>query len=347
MNIGNKIKQLRLKASLTQEQLAARLGVSAQSISKWETAVTMPDISLLPLLSSELGVTIDEIFDLTADQKLQRIERRLDIEEEFSDGTFHEYESFLKNQLDESADRQKQLNLLARLYHHRMESDARKVSKYAREAIRLAPDKKDCQWLLQKAEGAACWDWNISNHTAIIDFYKGVVASCRGKIESPLPYYDLMDNLLADHRTSEARAYLEEYKKLPSHRTFLVPVYEAYIALAEYDLPKADFIMANALNELADDSGFLFETAQYHARKCDYEKALEFYEASWAADEAKKPRFTDALHGIATIYEILNQPAKAIETYDRMIACIKEEWGYKDEDAAVTEVERLKKRLQK
>ncbi len=347
MNIGNKIKQLRLKAGLTQEQLAARLGVSAQSISKWETAVTMPDISLLPLLSSELGVTIDEIFDLTADQKLQRIERRLDIEEEFSDGTFHEYESFLKNQLDESADKQKQLNLLARLYHHRMESDARKVSKYAREAIRLAPDKKDCQWLLQKAEGAACWDWNISNHTAIIDFYKSVVASCRGKSESPLPYYDLMDNLLADHRTSEARAYLEEYKKLPSHRAFLVPVYEAYIALAEYDLPKADFIMANALNELADDSGFLFETAQYHARKCDYEKALEFYEASWAADEAKKPRFTDALHGIATIYEILNQPAKAIETYDRMIACIKEEWGYKDEDAAVTEVERLKKRLQK
>ena len=347
MNIGNKIKQLRLKASLTQEQLAARLGVSAQSISKWETAVTMPDISLLPLLSSELGVTIDEIFDLTADQKLQRIERRLDIEEEFSDGTFHEYESFLKNQLDESADKQKQLNLLARLYHHRMESDARKVSKYAREAIRLAPDKKDCQWLLQKAEGAACWDWNISNHTAIIDFYKSVVASCHGKIESPLPYYDLMDNLLADHRTSEARAYLEEYKKLPSRRAFLVPVYEAYIALAEYDLPKADFIMANALNELADDSGFLFETAQYHARKCDYEKALEFYEASWAADEAKKPRFTDALHGIATIYEILNQPAKAIETYDRMIACIKEEWGYKDEDAAVTEVERLKKRLQK
>lgn len=347
MNIGNKIKQLRLKSGLTQEQLAARLGVSAQSISKWETAVTMPDISLLPLLSSELGVTIDEIFDLTADQKLQRIERRLDIEEEFSDGTFHEYESFLKNQLDESADKQKQLNLLARLYHHRMESDARKVSKYAREAIRLAPDKKDCQWLLQKAEGAACWDWNISNHTAIIDFYKSVVASCRGKSESPLPYYDLMDNLLADHRTSEARAYLEEYKKLPSYRTFLVPVYEAYIALAEYDLPKADFIMANALNELADDSGFLFETAQYHARKCDYEKALEFYEASWAADEAKKPRFTDALHGIATIYEILNQPAKAIETYDRMIACIKEEWGYKDEDAAVTEVERLKKRLQK
>ena len=83
MHIGNKIKQLRLKASLTQEQLGSSLGVSAQSISKWENGVTMPDITLLPILSGALGVTIDELFDLTADQKLQRIERRLDIEEEF------------------------------------------------------------------------------------------------------------------------------------------------------------------------------------------------------------------------------------------------------------------------
>ena len=37
MTLGNKIKQLRLKAGLTQEQLASKIGVSAQSISKWET----------------------------------------------------------------------------------------------------------------------------------------------------------------------------------------------------------------------------------------------------------------------------------------------------------------------
>ncbi len=347
MNIGLKIKQLRLKAGLTQEQLAVKLGVSAQSISKWETAVTMPDISLLPLLSGELGVTIDEIFDLTADQKLQRIERRLDIEEEFSDGTFREYESFLKNQLDESGDDQKPLSLLAHLYHHRMEADARKVSKYAREAIQLAPGKKDCQWLLQKAEGAVCWDWNLTNHTAIIDFYKSVIAKDNNVPKSALPYFEVMDNLIADHRTAEARAYLAEYRKLPAHRPSLVPVYEAYIALAEYNAQKADEIMAKALEDFGEDSGFLFESAQYHARKCNYEKALEFYEASWNANDVQKPRFTEELHGMATIYEILNQPAKAIETYDRMIACIKEEWGYKDEDAAVTEVERMKKRLQK
>ena len=72
MEIGNKIKQLRQNAGITQEQLANALGISAQSVSKWETGTTMPDITLLPVLSTEFGVTIDELFDLTTEQKLQR-----------------------------------------------------------------------------------------------------------------------------------------------------------------------------------------------------------------------------------------------------------------------------------
>ena len=60
MEIGNKIKQLRYKSGLTQEQLASNLGISAQSVSKWETAVSMPDITLLPSLAREFGVSIDE-----------------------------------------------------------------------------------------------------------------------------------------------------------------------------------------------------------------------------------------------------------------------------------------------
>lgn len=345
MDIGSKIKQLRQKAGVTQEQLGDKLGISAQSISKWETGVTMPDITLLPLLSSELGVTIDELFDLTVDEKLQRIERRLDIEEEFSEGVFHEYENFLKNQLDGCENKRKVLSLLAHLYHHRMESDSLRVSKYAREAILLAPEIKECQWLLQKAEGANCWDWNIENHTDVIDFYKNVIESDNITPKTPLPYYEVMDNLIADRRTVEARRYLAEYKTLPACKPFLVPIYEAYIAMAEYDIQKSDEIMGNALKEFFANSGFLFESAQYYARNCKYEKAIEFYEASWAADQDKKPRYTDALDGIATIYKIMGKKEKAIETYDRMIACIKEEWGYKEDDAAVIETERKKKRL--
>ena len=346
MDIGNKIKLLRQKIGATQEQLGEKIGVSAQSISKWETGITMPDITLLPILSSELGVTIDELFDLTTDQKLQRIESRLDIEENLSDDVFLEYENTLKIQLEESEDRRKILSLLARLYHHRAESYLSKVSKYAREAILIAPEIKDCQWLLQKSNGAVVWDWNCSNHTDIIDFYKKVIES-DAVIPTPLPYYDLIDNLIADHLTCEAKEYLDKCAALPAHRPFLIPVYKAYIALAEFDAKKADSIMDAALSEFSDNAGFLFEAAQYHARKCEYEKAIAFYEQSWEKENNQKPRFTDALDGIATIYVIMNNIDKAIETYDRLIACLKSEWGYKDDDVAVIGVERKKKALKK
>lgn len=347
MDIGNKIRLLRQKIGATQEQLGEKIGVSAQSISKWETGVTMPDITLLPILSSELGVTIDELFDLTTDQKLQRIENRLDIEENLSDDVFLEYENILKIQLEESEDRRKILSLLARLYHHRAESYLNKASKYAREAISLAPEVKDCQWLLQKSDGAEAWDWNCSNHTVVIDFYKKVIENDKIDPKTPLPYYYLIDNLIADHRTKEAEQYLIKCMELPAYRPFLTPVYKAYIALAEFDAKKADSIMDAALSEFSDNAGFLFETAQYYARKCEYEKAIAFYERSWEKESNQKPRFTDALDGIATIYVILNNVDKAIETYDRLIACLKNEWGYKDDDAAVIGVESKKKALRK
>ena len=162
-----------------------------------------------------------------------------------------------------------------------------------------------------------------------------------------LRYYNLIDNLIADHRTREAQEYLDKCATLPAHRPFLIPVYKAYIALAEFDAKKADSIMEAAFSEFSDNAGFLFETAQYHARKCEYEKAIDFYEQSWEKERDHKPRFTDALDGIATIYVIMNNVDKAIETYDRLIACLKSEWGYKDDDSAVIGVERKKKALRK
>ena len=69
MEMGQKIKQLRYKAGLTQEQLAEQMGVSAQSVSKWEAGASMPDISLLPILAETFGVSIDELFELTREQR--------------------------------------------------------------------------------------------------------------------------------------------------------------------------------------------------------------------------------------------------------------------------------------
>ena len=68
MNIGNNIKQLRLKKDLTQRQIAEQLGISFQAVSKWENNINAPDINLLPDIARLLGVSIDELFSDNADR---------------------------------------------------------------------------------------------------------------------------------------------------------------------------------------------------------------------------------------------------------------------------------------
>lgn len=60
--IGANIAKLRRQKEMTQEELASIIGVSAQSVSKWENSTTMPDITLLPILADTFGVTIDSLF---------------------------------------------------------------------------------------------------------------------------------------------------------------------------------------------------------------------------------------------------------------------------------------------
>ena len=62
MSLSANIKRLRLEKDMTQEQLAAKLGVSAQAVSKWETSETYPDGALLVPLANELEVSLDELF---------------------------------------------------------------------------------------------------------------------------------------------------------------------------------------------------------------------------------------------------------------------------------------------
>lgn len=59
MNIGSIIKELRQKKKMSQEELAEYLGVSTQAVSRWETSVSYPDITLLPLIANVFNVTVD------------------------------------------------------------------------------------------------------------------------------------------------------------------------------------------------------------------------------------------------------------------------------------------------
>ena len=342
MELGKKIRQYRFKAGLTQEQLAEKLGIGAQSVSKWENAVAMPDITTLPLLAEIFGISIDELFDLTTEQRLNRIENRMDAEEELPQDVFWEYEEFLKGQLASAQYQKRAAELIAYLYWHRMNSYAQKASRYAKEAIARAPGEKGCQWILSKTDSHAVWDWNLANHAKAIDFYRGLVEA---EPDVALPYMYLIDNLIADHRADEAERWLDRYCTLKGAHPVMKRVYRAYIALARFDEPAADRIMETLLEEQPENDAVLFEAAQYYAAKCSYQKAIDCYERAFAADP-RRPRFTDALMGIAEICEIMGDCARAAQTWDRILDLLENEWGLTEEtDSSVTEAKREKARL--
>ena len=61
MDIGTKIKNARIKAQLTQEQVAEALGVSRQTVSNWENGKTYPDIVSVIKMSDLYSVTLDHL----------------------------------------------------------------------------------------------------------------------------------------------------------------------------------------------------------------------------------------------------------------------------------------------
>ncbi|MCL2697331.1 MAG: helix-turn-helix domain-containing protein, partial [Oscillospiraceae bacterium] len=70
--LAGNIARLRKEKGFTQEELAGKLNITYQAVSKWETGASMPDIATLPNLAAALNVSIDKLLGYSAfkDEKL-------------------------------------------------------------------------------------------------------------------------------------------------------------------------------------------------------------------------------------------------------------------------------------
>lgn len=73
MNIGNVIKELRCAQGITQEKFAEDIGVTVQTVSRWENAVNYPDISLLPIIAGYFRVTADRLLGLERNDTMAKL----------------------------------------------------------------------------------------------------------------------------------------------------------------------------------------------------------------------------------------------------------------------------------
>ncbi|MFV0395752.1 MAG: helix-turn-helix domain-containing protein [Coprobacillaceae bacterium] len=70
--LGNTFKDKRKELGMTQEELAEKLGITFQAVSKWETGISMPDINMLQSISQLFNISIDELITGKSDQNSKK-----------------------------------------------------------------------------------------------------------------------------------------------------------------------------------------------------------------------------------------------------------------------------------
>ncbi len=76
--IGENIKRLRRERDMTQEELAEQLGVTFQSVSRWENNACYPDMELVPVIAEFFGVSVDSLMGLNAEREKAEVQSILD-----------------------------------------------------------------------------------------------------------------------------------------------------------------------------------------------------------------------------------------------------------------------------
>lgn len=138
MNLGIKIKQLRVENGLTQEDLAEQLGVSFQAVSRWETGVTYPDITLLPVLANMFNVTVDYLLDVDILKKEEEIKEILKKDDELSHvGKIKEREHLLEQALKKYPNNWEFKSRLLGTYHVQTANDTEEDEIYQKKVIEL------------------------------------------------------------------------------------------------------------------------------------------------------------------------------------------------------------------
>ena len=302
MEMGKEIRRLRNDRGLTQEALAAALNVTAQTVSKWECGNSIPDVQLLPEIAVYFGVSIDQLFAMSPEQQMERIENHI-----YSRGLFTEAEERqLVQQLTAFAEKPEYegqaQTLLAKLYNNQAEQYRMLAVAVGKEAVEKAGDP-DAISELANAWGSYIPDWCVRNHRSAVMW--------------------LLDNLIADRRLAEARDWLEKLARID--KSFRVPMYRYQIALAAGDAAEVEQQL-QALESLAESEWCCATTlGDIYTQRQDYDRAVEWYRKGQALQPS--PKYTDSAMSIAHICEIRGDKAGAIAAYREVLRLMREEWG--------------------
>ena len=340
MEIGNQIKALRQRRGITQEEMAQHFGVTPQAVSKWERGAATPDIALLPDLSAYFGVTIDELFALSDETRLERIQNMLWDVRYLNTSDVIASREFLLEKARREPENGRPHELLADMENHIAREHQSRAAEYAMEALGRDPSLRDAYGELVYGMNGMIHDWNATCHNALIDILKEHIS----KHPKRGGYLTLMDQLLEDYRIAEANTYCDELASFD--KTYRVDLYRGMIAWQKGDRTEAFRIWAKMEEKYPDEWCVYHNIGDYLLRDGQIEKVAQYYRM--AIDIQKAPRYTDPFEALAQFYERIGNYAAAIETYREELDIFDKEWHFTEGETADfvrREIARLEKKL--
>ena len=171
------LKRFRLSKKLTQEQAAERLGVSAQSISRWECGTTLPDVTVLPEIARLYCVTIDDLYRETSvayDNYAQRLGSVFEATKDPEDFILaeREYKKLLRSGEYTAED----LRLYGILHQYMMDISMKRAEELFDRVLAMGPEKEpDIYWRVRRQKGYFLWQVGRNRET---------IEACLPKVEA-------------------------------------------------------------------------------------------------------------------------------------------------------------------
>ena len=338
MEIGNQIRTLRQRRGITQEAMAQHFGITAQAVSKWERGVATPDIAMLPDISAYFGVTIDELFAITDDTRMERIQNMLWDDRYYNPAEVETTREFLINKGKREPENGKVYEFLAEMENHLAEEHREKAEEYAKEALRRDCNLRGAHGALNEAMHGFIPDWNARNHYLQISFYEEHIQK---NPKDWRAYMWLMDQLIDDYRLEEAEKYCDRFAEMD--HSYRVALYRGMIAWQKGERETAFAIWYAMERKFPDEWCVWHNIGDYLARSGEYDKAMVYYRKALAVQ--KEPPMLDPLQAMAQLCEIREDIPGALAVRREEADRIENQWHISGEelDMVLRDIQRLEK----
>ena len=320
-NMGNVIRRLRTEHSVTQEELAAHLGISFQAVSKWETGTTMPDITLLPRLAAFFGVRIDELFSVTHEDELERIDNMLR-REAMTDANYAYAKRVLDRILEENRQDTGAMKRYANVYLAKTNTDLLAAGRLLEKAMELTPLDEEVYSLYRAVRGGGEYEQHSGN-----DWFIRVCEPYARKYPQNSNLYRMLIEAMISKKYFDRAEELLSAVSFEGENRYMKEILLGDILLAKGEEQKA----RETWNGIPKDDWLgQSEAGERFNRLNDYDKAIECFNNAYSAQPA--PHKLDMVYSLAFLYKKLGRYAEAKRAWKLIAETLITEYGMTEED---------------